>query len=106
MKNPKDMLVSDDELHDRFVRSAYEGPMELVGSIVAHRVRKFYESELAKLRSEKDELVGALRSIAHKADHQIPAYATEETQAGSYLAGYLSHIEKMALSILAKHKSE
>lgn len=41
------------------------------------------------------------QAIAEKANHGIPAYATEETQAGSYLASYLNDIHDMALTALA-----
>lgn len=42
------------------------------------------------------------QAIADKANHGIPAYATEETQAGSYLASYLNEIHDMALAALSR----
>lgn len=57
----------------------------------------------SELLADCDELVKALHRIKDKANHGIPAYATEETQAGSYLATYLNEVHSIATEILSRY---
>lgn len=57
-------------------------------------------AENALLAEQVERLREGLENIARRADHQIPAYATEETQAGSYLAGYMKEIWSEARDLL------
>ena len=112
MNNPKDMLVSNEWL-DAEEGADFNAEMEFTGDektadlsstkwrAGAECIRAIYESELTKLRSERDELVGALRVFADIFDGDLDSIG-----GGTIVRRTAVQPFKDAKAILSKHKPE
>lgn len=100
MNNPKDMLVSDERIDNYPVR-AEDGEVMAFTRMPSKTVRAIYEAELTKLRSERDELVGALRVFADIFDGDLDSIG-----GGTIVRRTAVQPFKDAKAILSKHKPE
>lgn len=111
MNNPKDMLVSDERMYKRdpeprqdskewslwYLRQI-EGPRGLT----REQVRDLYEAELTKLRSERDELVGALRATWNA----LEASPCDPDITADQIAAHAEMNKHNVPALLAKHRPE
>ena len=97
MNNPKDMLVSDERLRE--LRDESENMI-----VFGREVRAIYEAELTKLRSERDELVGALIDEYER----LESKCNEDDARGrdSYWVRHYRDFQKFLLAQISKHKPE
>ena len=102
MNNPKDMMVSDEWIRDRFLYGPLLSTSEDGWNAGTKAVRTIYEAELTKLRSERDELVGALRATwnALEASPCDPDITVDQ------IAAHAEMNKHNVPELLAKHKPE